>query len=163
MDYFLARYYSSTMGRFTSIDPIIMAAERLADPQQINLYAYTRNNPLKYIDPFGEKIQTSGSTADQQRYATALSKKTGLKLTTDKKGKVKFDGKEPNRKDLSGAALKIYNAIKSDKTVNISLEQNNGTVDFGSPYSLDSNGNLTTSVQTIDFADIDRANPAQSP
>jgi len=57
LDYFLARYYSSTQGRFASTDPIVMEKRRLGDPQGINLYAYTRNNPLKYIDPDGEKYK----------------------------------------------------------------------------------------------------------
>ncbi|HXQ38489.1 MAG TPA: RHS repeat-associated core domain-containing protein, partial [Anaerolineales bacterium] len=54
LDYFEARYYASVQGRFTSVDPITIARKRLADPQSINLYVYSRNNPLKYIDPTGE-------------------------------------------------------------------------------------------------------------
>jgi len=33
------------------------------DPQRFNLYAYTRNNPLKWIDPNGEKLYLRGDTA----------------------------------------------------------------------------------------------------
>ena len=54
LDYFGARYYSSTQGRFTGADPIFMSKRRLLDPQQLNLFTYTRNNPLKYIDPDGK-------------------------------------------------------------------------------------------------------------
>lgn len=70
LDYFDTRYYSSQQGRFTSTDPIIMALERAVDPQQINLYAYARDNPLKYIDPTGETINepTGLSARDQKRY-----------------------------------------------------------------------------------------------
>jgi RHS repeat-associated protein len=53
LDYFGARYYSSTLGRFTSIDPMGVKFTRLIDPQQLNRYAYARNNPLKYSDPDG--------------------------------------------------------------------------------------------------------------
>jgi RHS repeat-associated protein len=56
LDYAQARYYGSTMGRFTSVDPVMMTEDRLYDPQQINLYAYCRNNPLAFIDPTGETI-----------------------------------------------------------------------------------------------------------
>jgi len=49
--YFMrARFYSPSIGRFISIDPI-----RLYD-EQTNLYVYVRNNPLTFIDPSGEKI-----------------------------------------------------------------------------------------------------------
>jgi len=55
LDYFIARYYSSAGGRFTSPDKIgFSMAER---PQSWNLYTYTLNNPLRYIDPDGHKIE----------------------------------------------------------------------------------------------------------
>jgi RHS repeat-associated protein len=56
LDYFLARYYSSAQGRFTSPDPIMMKKARLIDPQRLNLYVYARCNPLKYVDPNGADI-----------------------------------------------------------------------------------------------------------
>jgi RHS repeat-associated protein len=56
LDYFEARYYSSAQGRFTSVDPGNANATR-KDPQSWNGYAYSRNNPLKYIDPDGFKYR----------------------------------------------------------------------------------------------------------
>jgi RHS repeat-associated protein len=64
LDYFLARYYSSTQGRFTSPDEFaggprelfVFAAEAsanptfyadLANPQSLNKYSYGLNNPLR--------------------------------------------------------------------------------------------------------------------
>jgi RHS repeat-associated protein len=52
LDYFLARYYASTQGRFTSADPA-NAIPIKRDPQSWNGYAHARNNPLLYIDPDG--------------------------------------------------------------------------------------------------------------
>lgn len=49
-DNFGARYYSSSMGRFTSPDPLGGHTE---DPQTMNRYAYVRNNPLTLTDPTG--------------------------------------------------------------------------------------------------------------
>ena len=56
LDDFGARYMSSAQGRFTSVDPIWVTKERMLDPQRLNLYAYGRNNPLKFIDPDGMDI-----------------------------------------------------------------------------------------------------------
>jgi RHS repeat-associated protein len=56
-DYFGARYYSSSYGRFMSPDwsakeePVPYA--KLDDPQSLNLYAYVRNNPVTRRDPDG--------------------------------------------------------------------------------------------------------------
>ncbi len=53
-DYFGARYYTSTMGRFLSPDPIIMNSLRLINPQRWNKYSYAINNPVVYDDPSGK-------------------------------------------------------------------------------------------------------------
>ena len=56
LDYAGARYYSNQHGRFTSVDPIKMKRDRVIDPQRINLYAYVRNNPFKFVDKTGEDL-----------------------------------------------------------------------------------------------------------
>ncbi|MCI5131860.1 MAG: RHS repeat-associated core domain-containing protein, partial [Candidatus Electrothrix sp. EH2] len=48
--YFEARYYNPNIRRFTQADTIV---PDLYDPQSLNRYAYTLNNPMKYIDPTG--------------------------------------------------------------------------------------------------------------
>jgi RHS repeat-associated protein len=53
-DYFEARYYSSSMGRFMSPDWSVKVEpvpySKLDDPQTLNLYAYVTNNPLTRRD-----------------------------------------------------------------------------------------------------------------
>jgi RHS repeat-associated protein len=44
------RVYNPALGVFLSVDPL---NQMTADSQQGNGYAYTRNNPLRYIDPSG--------------------------------------------------------------------------------------------------------------
>ncbi len=61
-DYFGARYYASSMGRFMSPDwaakaePVPYA--KLDDPQSLNLYAYVGNNPLRRVDKDGHNWLT---------------------------------------------------------------------------------------------------------
>jgi RHS repeat-associated protein len=52
LDYFIARYYSSPMGRFNSVDPGGVGAG-VSNPQSWNAYAYVYNNPLAFVDPLG--------------------------------------------------------------------------------------------------------------
>ncbi len=53
LGYFVNRYYSGRMGRFTSPDPLGIASADLTNPQTLNAYAYVYNNPLLYTDPLG--------------------------------------------------------------------------------------------------------------
>ena len=95
LDYFLARYYSSTQGRFTSVDPFNIALDTqqaaeinpqraralfnayLSQPQQWNRYAYAINNPLLYVDPDGEAIQLSNDKDERERQMQALREEVG--------------------------------------------------------------------------------------
>jgi RHS repeat-associated protein len=71
LDYFLARYYSSIQGRFTSPDEFqggpreifvlgsgnptkqALPYADITNPQSLNKYVYSYNNPLRYTDPDG--------------------------------------------------------------------------------------------------------------
>ena len=80
LDYFGARYYGSALGRFTSPDEFKGGFENLngtpafspgpigyadlGDPQTLNMYVYTRNNPLKYIDPDGHDLTIAPELVD---------------------------------------------------------------------------------------------------
>jgi len=59
-DYFGARYYGSSMGRFMSPDS---HAGTLGNPQTLNRYTYGLNNPLAFIDPTGNDCVYAGSSA----------------------------------------------------------------------------------------------------
>jgi RHS repeat-associated protein len=63
-DYFGARYYAGTMGRFLSPDwsdtPQAMPYADLSNPQSFNRYVYLNNNPLNGVDPDGH-LSASGT------------------------------------------------------------------------------------------------------
>ena len=84
LDYFIARYYSSLQGRFTSVDPLISSAKR-ALPQSWNRYAYTYNNPLRFVDPNGEKVKPLDDKALDYIRKT-LPKEIRDKIKLDKNG-----------------------------------------------------------------------------
>lgn len=58
-DYFDARYFSSSMGRFMSPDD--GTDQDTANPQSMNRYSYVHNNPLRFNDPFGHSTQTANN------------------------------------------------------------------------------------------------------
>ena len=59
LDYFGARYFRGAGGRFTSADAPF--ADQFAEnPQSWNLYSYTRNNPLRYVDRTGDSATVAG-------------------------------------------------------------------------------------------------------
>lgn len=93
LDYFGARYYGSTLGRFTGVDPfnIVLEAQEERDPrkgqsklqaylnqpQQWNRYSYAINDPVQYVDPTGEAIRLSNDKDEREAQMQALKQMVG--------------------------------------------------------------------------------------
>lgn len=60
LEYAQARYYNSSHGRFTSVDPLT-ASVSIRNPQTFNRYSYVLNSPYKFTDPLGLLPQGSSS------------------------------------------------------------------------------------------------------
>lgn len=97
-DYFGARYYASTMGRWMSpdwsakVEPVPYA--KLDDPQSLNLYSYARNNPLRNVDLDGHCDSSANATA-----ATRCQKLSDLHASNAYQTKLKAlegEGKDHN-------------------------------------------------------------------
>lgn len=54
LDYAVNRFYDSSQGRFTTVDPLKFKASNLMNPQTLNLYSYTANDPINRTDPDGQ-------------------------------------------------------------------------------------------------------------
>lgn len=157
MDYFLARYYSSAQGRFTSADPLYLELRRLGDPQQLNLYSYTRNNPLNLIDSSGLDIKVTGTEQDdyKKRLQQDVSFKIQINSTSNKVEIVDKDGDVLDKKalkavggTLKGGEKELFNAITDTSNhVNIDTVRADSGVFFG---RFDGAGK-----NTIDFGDVD--------
>lgn len=125
LDYFGARYFGSTMGRFMSPDPL---GGHLADPQTLNKYVYARNNPLIYVDPDGLDFNlrcSGGNTATCQN---------GLQGTT--------------ATDANGKSSFTATVISNDKNGNLVDQAGNqysGTV-TSNGVSFSQNGSNTSSA-----------------
>lgn len=67
LDYAWNRYYSPTMGRFTTADPYGGSVE-LANPQSWNRYSYVENNPVSHYDPAG----TTSSSPNEPTFTVSV-------------------------------------------------------------------------------------------
>jgi RHS repeat-associated protein len=149
LDYFQARYLSNAMGRFTSPDPIHFQAAMLSDPQQFNLYAYVRNNPLTLIDPTGESIELTGDKEQRKKELQALRQAAGPQggsylyensvTTTDSNGNLttKYyvgvltngpDGKGPAFGNINNVSEALGNIISDSRVAQLSVVPSGTTV-----------------------------------
>ena len=72
--------HSPVLGRFLSADTIVPSPN---DPQSLNRFSYTRNNPLKYIDPSGhmeamDVVYAIGAAVSTAAYYAAPVIKVGM-------------------------------------------------------------------------------------
>jgi len=112
LDNFGARYNSSSIGRFVSPDPLYIETHRLVDPQQWNIYAYARNNPVSLTDSTGLDIKCSGTRCVD--YLAALQKNVSFKIGYDKDNKVVTEG-NIDKKGLSKSDKAFLSAIDDTK------------------------------------------------
>ena len=74
LSFYNARWYDAQLGRFVSADTIVPEP---GNPQAFNRFAYTINNPLKFIDSTGHAYEasagTGGSRCDWWCYAQGNS------------------------------------------------------------------------------------------
>lgn len=129
-----ARYYGNVFGRFAQADPLYLEFHRLTDPQQLNLYMYGRDNPLKYTDPLGLDITCDGSRCND--YLGALQKDVSFKVTMDKNGKIGTEG-DIDKKHLSKSEKQLLKAIDDTKhhvTINAIDGGKDSSVFFGASH-----------------------------
>ena len=149
-DYFGARYYASSMGRFMSPDPLPWPhwqsgskddQERfdqfIANPQNFNEYMYVRNNPLIGVDPDGLDVYvvaytTGNSEGDDALKRAAQTKKdeiTSSKGFDPKKDTVIMGGVKTKEdfQNLLNSAASVSDQF--GKTSNVSLFSHSGDLD----------------------------------
>jgi hypothetical protein len=151
LDYFGARYFSSAQGRFTSPDkPLI--DQFLDAPQSWNLYAYGRNNPLRYVDRTGEAIELAGDEAERRKQLEGLQNAVGSKAGAylyqnaekDQNGNLTGryfvgvlgggpSGKGPDFASINGASKALSGVIADTQIAQIRIVEPGQPVTYFSP------------------------------
>jgi len=162
LDYFVARYYASIQGRFTSADPLYLEMGRLSDPQRLNLYSYTRNNPLKFVDHLGFDITLKGSKKDAYTenlnedlsFKTAVDPETQKVVIVDQNGKpLDQDALRALGSKLKGGEALLFKAIV-DKNVHVTIDTGDGRPNSKTFFAAsDQHGNQTLDFHAINMLD----------
>ena len=142
LDYFLARYYSSAQGRFTSVDPENAGADP-DDAQSWNGYAYARNNPLLYVDQTGrdyDLYDKDGKLLGRVKDASEL----------DKKG-YKYTGSEDNGNVLNFKGGYQAKYVEGDPG-GVQVHDNSGMTPLAREFFLGMDRRAAASLKLIDIA-----------
>ena len=116
-DYFGARYYASSVGRWLSpdwsakVEPVPYA--KLGDPQTLNLYAYVRNNPVGFLDADGHYTCSDSSNCDSKQDAEFAKSLSGARAA--------LNASSLSGEDLLNAknALDSYGAANTNNGVTV--------------------------------------------
>ena len=124
LDFFGARHYASTMGRFMTPDPGNIRIKHLLDPQGLNRYPYARDNPLRYVDPDGKDWETAWN--DLKSFANSVYIKATNGVGVEASAKVGSSGEVK-----IGAAFKGSIETSQDSVLTVSK-----SVDIGASAGL---------------------------
>jgi RHS repeat-associated protein len=131
LDYFNARYYASSQGRFPSPDPLYYTSLRPSDPQQFNLYSYVRNAPLVMVDPDGRDGYLKAETQEAFEKGKREVKRVAPGTRIDGDGKIHKPGffrRILNNLTGHGAGTALISRIADAKNVTLirATEKNAG-------------------------------------
>jgi RHS repeat-associated protein len=131
-DYFGARYYASSMGRFMSpdwsakVEPVPYA--KLDNPQSLNLYAYVENNPLSRSDLDGHYWcdKAPGSLACQNE--NAWDSQHGILTDGSKNAIANSALSGQQQKDFTNAVEKSAGSANIDPNILVGMAQKESTL-----------------------------------
>ncbi len=109
LDYFGARYYASSLGRFMTVDPSRESVDE-DNPQSWNRYSYAFNNPLKFVDPDGEAGMLAALAALAARIAATPTGQRVINLV------------QTQGAGLFNAATKFFNSPAGQEIVQTAAE-----------------------------------------
>ena len=108
LDFAQARYYNSSHGRFTSVDPLTASAT-IKNPQTFNRYSYVLNSPYKFTDPLGLipsqpiKYKKSSDEENSKLFERVITPTTALAVGDIPESHSNDAGSAPATENTSGS------------------------------------------------------------
>ena len=137
LSYFGARYYSSDLSIWLSVDP--MAAKY----PSLSPYVYCANNPIKLVDPNGEEVYIIGDAASVANAFANLQSGTNLKLTINEDGKISATGDALNENDQQ--LMEAINSSDVRCNIHIGAPESPGEY-WGTIYDSDKKSAVSTNI-----------------
>jgi len=135
LDFFEARYFGSSHGRFTSPDPLGGHTE---DPQTLDRYSYVRNNPERLTDPTGLDFYLTcnkeGKTCHDGQQGTYDKKRnfTATLIRNDKNGNLVDQNGNRYTANITGKGVWFTQAGGDRSTLGVFQNGTNATTIQGS-------------------------------
>jgi RHS repeat-associated protein len=150
LDYFGARYYTSSMGRWMSpdwsakVEPVPYS--KLYDPQTLNLYGYLTNSPLSRTDPDGHGPLWDKFVATFYGKASA-GPGVGAELKATKYAKVEIGAKAQLEVRGSSSGVDVTGKAVAEATVTVGKTSAGASVE--ADKQLVKNGNVDPQPTTV--------------
>jgi RHS repeat-associated protein len=153
-DFFGARYYTSTMGRFLTPDPGKLSLKHLLNPQKWNKYTYVLNDPLAYFDPDGQaEVKISydafipqktvfGFRGDNRSFSTDPNASARVRVTMQ----IETDPAKNGGNPLIGKPVVQVGETHIMGTPESMNKQSSGPTTPTATASQDSDGNVTVNL-----------------
>lgn len=116
LSYMGARYYDPVLGRFMGVDPVGVDPNNL---HSFNRYAYTNNNPYKFVDPDGREAISTDSR-NNKSIASMINALTTKTFTFNHDNKLEVTN-APTRAGSAYYTSRLEQAIESKNVAYIRL------------------------------------------
>jgi RHS repeat-associated protein len=151
LNYMHARYQSPYLGRFLTVDPVESGVP--GKPQSWHKYAYTRNNPLKYVDREGEDLSIVYDFA-----GSGLSEREQLQVALNVRSIFRNAGVRNVQSLFKGGSLKPKATKPSDRIVGVRVTDKPLKGFSGNPaYGKTSRGSNLSTVSTAGAPESEEA------
>jgi len=145
LDNFGARHNASSAGRFLQPDP---GPYVWADPQTLNRYAYTRNNPLKFVDPTDKYFAISPSDPHYAQYQAAIA---DMLLSPRGRAVVAQIARDPRPSFYASGPIQQKPGYS---TAGVTTGKEAPSIDIGGTRTSNTKAPIVGTTTTIDFSQL---------